>query len=63
MAVPHGGYIWLEQLVSIDVDLIAHIIGMPSRGMDPAQFLEDKTNEKALVEEMKKKYDTKRGLH
>jgi hypothetical protein len=29
--------------------------------MDPAQFLEDKTKEKALAEEMKKKYDTERG--
>jgi hypothetical protein len=61
MAVTHGGYIWLEQLVSIDVELIAHITGLPSRGMDPTQFLEDKTKEKALAEEMKKKYGTERG--
>jgi hypothetical protein len=61
MAVTHGGYLWLEQLVSIDVELIAYITGLPSWGMDPAQFLEDKTKEKALAEEMKKKYDTERG--
>jgi hypothetical protein len=61
MAVTHGRDLWLDKLVSIDVDLIAHIIGLPSRGMDPAQFLEEKTKEKALAEEMKKKYGTERG--
>jgi hypothetical protein len=29
--------------------------------MDPAQFLEEKTKEKSLDEEMKNKYGTKRG--
>jgi hypothetical protein len=29
--------------------------------MDPVKFLDNKTKEKALMEEMKKKYDTKRG--
>jgi hypothetical protein len=50
----------LEQLVS-DVELITYITWLPSRGQDPAQFLEDKTKEKALDEEMKKKYGTERG--
>jgi hypothetical protein len=36
MEVTHGGYLWLEQLVSIDVELISYITGMPSRGEDPA---------------------------
>jgi hypothetical protein len=61
MAVTHGGDIWLDKLVSIDVEIIVHITGFPSRGMDPAQFLDDKTKEKALVEEMKKKYGMDRG--
>ena len=30
--------------------------------MDPAQFLDEKAKEKALVEEMKNKYSTKRGM-
>jgi hypothetical protein len=30
MAVTHGGYLWLEQLVSIDVEFITHITGLPS---------------------------------
>jgi len=29
--------------------------------MDPTQSLDDKTKEKSLVEEMKKKYGTDRG--
>jgi hypothetical protein len=61
MVITHGRDLWLGQLVSIDVELIAHITGLPSWGMEPAQFLEDKTKEKALVEEMKKKYDIERG--
>jgi hypothetical protein len=36
---------------------------LPSPGEDPAQFLEEKTKEKTLAEEMKKKYGTERGSH
>jgi hypothetical protein len=61
MEAAHGGYLWLEQLISIDMDLIAYIRGMPTWGNTPMQFLDGKTNEKALVKEMKKKYGTKRG--
>jgi hypothetical protein len=62
MSLTHGGDIWLDKLVSIDVELIAHITGFPSRGMDIAQFLNDKTKEKSIAEEMNKKYDTDRGM-
>jgi hypothetical protein len=62
MAVTHDGDIWLDKLVSIDIELIAHIIGLSSRGMDPMQFLDNKKKEKALVEDMKKKYCTDRGM-
>jgi hypothetical protein len=61
LAVMHGGDIWLDKLISIDVELIANIIGFPSQGMDPTQFLDDKAREKVLAEEMKKKYGTDRG--
>jgi hypothetical protein len=63
MAVTHGGYLWLEQLVSIDVDLIAHITGLSSCSIDLTQFLEDKKKEKALAKEMKNKYDIERESH
>jgi hypothetical protein len=55
MVVVHGRYLWLDKLISIDVELIVHVTGLPSWGMDPAQFLEDKKKEKSLVEETKMK--------
>jgi hypothetical protein len=33
LAVTHGGDIWLEKIISIDLEIIAHIIGVPSCGM------------------------------
>jgi hypothetical protein len=61
MEVTHDRDIWLDKLVLIDVEIIAHITGLSSRGMDPAQFINYKTKEKSLMEEMKKKYGTNRG--
>jgi hypothetical protein len=61
LAVTHGGDIWLDKLVSVDVELIANITGLPSRGMDPMQFLDNKSREKVLAEDMKNKYATDRG--
>jgi len=60
MAVLHGQFFWLEELVSIDIELIAFIIGLPSNGKNPTQYLDDKTKEKALIEDMKKTYGTER---
>ena len=61
LAVTHGGDIWLDKPVPIPVDLIAQITELPTRGMDPALILDDKSKEKALAEEKKKKYGTARG--
>jgi hypothetical protein len=57
----HGGDIWLEKPIPITVDLIAQITGLPSRGMDHALIMDNKSKEKALAEEMKKKYATAKG--
>jgi hypothetical protein len=57
----HGGKLWMETLVSIYVDLIAEITGLPIDGEKPEQCLDDKTKEDSLAEEMKKKYGTDRG--
>jgi len=51
----------LDKCVSIDLEIIAKITGLPIWGMDPGLFLDDKTKEKALAEEMKKKYDIDMG--
>jgi hypothetical protein len=32
MVVLHGGFLWLEELVSIDIELISFITGLPSMG-------------------------------
>jgi hypothetical protein len=61
LAVMHGGDIWLDKPVPITVELITQITGLPTGGMDPALILDDKSKEKTLAEEMKKKYGTDRG--
>jgi len=61
LAVMHGGDVWLEKSVPIIIELIAQIIGLPIQGMDPMLILDDKSKEKALAEEMKKKYGIDRG--
>jgi hypothetical protein len=61
MEVTHKGYLWLEQPVSIDVDLITYITWLPPRGETPTQFPDDKTKEKALTKEMKNTYGIERG--
>jgi hypothetical protein len=61
MAVLHGGFLWLEEPISIDVELISFITGLSSMGESPTQYLDDKTKEKSLAEEMKKTYGTERG--
>jgi hypothetical protein len=63
MEVTHIGYLWLEQLISIDMDLIAYITGLPTRGETPVPFLDENTKEKALAEKMKKTYRIERGSH
>jgi hypothetical protein len=35
LAVLHGGFLWLEEPVSIDVELISFITGLPSNGEKP----------------------------
>ena len=62
LAVTHGGDIWLDKPIPITIELIVQIIGLPTRGMDPMLILDDKSKEKALAEEMKKKYGTSRGM-
>jgi hypothetical protein len=61
LAVIHRGDIWLDRPIPINVVLIVQITGLPSQGMDPTLILDDKSKEKALAEEMKKKYGTSRG--
>jgi hypothetical protein len=58
LALVHGGVLWMDRLVSIDVYLIAEITSFPTDGENPEQYLDDKTKEKVVVEDMKKTYGT-----
>ena len=51
----------MDRLVPINVDLIVEITVLPTNGEKPKQYLEDKTREKSISNEIKEKYDTKRG--
>jgi hypothetical protein len=62
MAVLHGGFLWMEEPISINIELISIITSLSSMGEIPAQYLDDKTKEKYLFEEMNKTYDIERGL-
>jgi hypothetical protein len=63
LAVLHGGILWLDKPVCVDVELISFITRLPSNGAKPAQYMDDKTKENSLVEEMKKTYGIERGSH
>jgi hypothetical protein len=61
LARVHGGILWMDRLVPINVDLIAEITGLPTDGEKPEQYLEDKTKEKSISDEIKVKYGAERG--
>jgi hypothetical protein len=61
LARVHGGILWMDRPVPINVDLITEITGLPTDGEKPEQYLEDKTQEKAISDEIKVKYGTERG--
>jgi hypothetical protein len=49
----HGGITWMDRLVPIDFDLIDKIIGLPTSGAQPEEYLENKSREKEIAEEVK----------
>jgi hypothetical protein len=61
LVLVHGGSLLMDRPLSINFDLIAAIIGLPTEGEKLEQYLDDKTKENALAEEMKKTYETKKG--
>jgi hypothetical protein len=53
LEVVHGGILWMDRPVLIDVELIEKKKGMPIDGEKPTQYMDDNTKKKSLVEEMK----------
>jgi hypothetical protein len=56
LARVHGGVLWMDRPMPINVYLIATIIGFPKDGEKQEKYLEDKTKEKAIFDEIKEKY-------
>jgi hypothetical protein len=57
----HGGILWMERPIPINVDLIIEITWLPIDGEKLDKYLDDKTRVKAIFDENKVKYDTERG--
>jgi hypothetical protein len=57
----HGGILGMDRHAPIDVNLISNLIGLPIDRVKPKQYLDDKTKEKAIAEEVKETIGTNRG--
>jgi hypothetical protein len=58
----HKGFLWLDKVVFIDTQLIAHITRLPLVGEYILPLFTDKTQEKSLAKIMKEKYGTFREV-
>jgi hypothetical protein len=59
----HGGYLWLDMPISINTDLIASNHKLTNTGEDPTLLFAKKKNDKTLLESMREKFHTVRGVH
>jgi hypothetical protein len=57
----HKGILWMDRPVPINVDLITTITEIPIDGEKSEQYLEDKSKEKSISDEIKEKYGSERG--
>jgi hypothetical protein len=65
LAQVHGGILWMDRLVYLDVELITKITGLPTVGAHPEEYLDNKAHEKDIVELVKSQFGTsrrKRGI-
>jgi hypothetical protein len=53
----HGGYLWLERHVTVDLVLIHLIIGLSMQRLYPHQFYPGKTSDRSLAQHIKEDYD------
>jgi hypothetical protein len=52
----HGGILWMDRPIPINVDLIVAIKGLPMDGEKLEKYLEEKMKEKSISDEIKEKY-------
>jgi len=45
----HGGILWIDRPIHIDVDLIEKIIGFPTSIVKPKDYLENKVRDKEII--------------
>jgi hypothetical protein len=57
----HGGIMWMDRMVPIDVALIAKITRFPTIGAQPNEYLENKAQEKESVDIMKAQFGINTG--
>jgi hypothetical protein len=53
--------LWMDRPVPINVNLISKLTGLPIDGVKIEKYLDEKTKEKAITEEVKEKFATYRG--
>jgi hypothetical protein len=59
----HGGYLWLNPRIIMDLTLINRIIGLSMQGPDPQDFCPEKTMDRALAQRIKDTYgDVEKGI-
>ena len=56
----HGGFLWLDRKVSMEIELIAVITGLPLGVPNPTPFFAAKDKDIALTNNLKDKYDLTR---
>ena len=53
----HGGYLWLDRCITVDLTLIHRIIELIMQGPDPQDFYPGKARDRALAQMIKETYD------
>jgi hypothetical protein len=61
LARVHGGILWMERSVPIDVDPIAKITGFPTNDVKPKDYLDNKSRDKEIAKEVKVQFGIDRG--
>lgn len=61
LGVVHGGYLCLNPPVSIDVELIHRIIGLPIVEEDPSSLFADKKTDRVAAAQITTEYNLQRG--
>jgi hypothetical protein len=53
----HGGYLWLDRRMTVDLTLIHMITGLSMQGPDPQKFYPGKVADHTLAQQIKDTYD------